>query len=179
MCSTTTKKTKKQEYICTLYILLLNITNNFDKNFFLVKGKGVLLLFLPNILYHIFIAIALLTVVFGTCLKLWKLSLCNKNLFKIFICVGIFSKKGIDVSRKNFLSQEWLVEESYLTFHWIAFLMLLWLAYNIHWHFNDLILALSVYFKICLLFLKIFFLLFWGVWIIRLAAPGPRPSKKF
>ena len=43
--------------------------------------------------------------------------------------------------RKTFITQEWLVVESCPIPHWIAILLFYQLVYNIHSHFNELILA--------------------------------------
>ena len=73
----------------------------------------------------------------------------TKNCSKFsYICVIYFVQKNSTIDfTKTFITQEWLVVESWPTLRWIAFLMLCLLVYNISSHFNELILAWSAYYK--------------------------------
>ena len=74
---------------------------------------------------------------------------CDKILFKTFLYLFIYfaQKDGTYDSRKTSITQEWLFVESCPTLHWIAFLMVYRLVYNIRSHFNKLILVWSAYSK--------------------------------
>ena len=78
---------------------------------------------------------------FGTFWKLKIFVLWQKFFENLLIFVSLFyPKNGAIDSTKTFLTKEWLVVESCPTSHWIAFLMLYRLVYNIRSHFNELIL---------------------------------------
>ena len=67
----------------------------------------------------------------------------TKNVESSYICVFILTKKRRDWFPKTFITQEWLVVESFPSPRWIAFSMFYWLVYNIRSPFNELILAWS------------------------------------
>ena len=71
---------------------------------------------------------------------------CSKSSY---ICVYICPKNSTINSRKRFITQRWLVVESCTTARWIAFWMLYRLVHNIISHFNELILACSVWQNSC------------------------------
>ena len=70
---------------------------------------------------------------------LWRKIVENPLIFVYLFCP---KNSAIDFT-KTFITQEWLVAESCPTPHWIGFLMLYRLVYNIRSHFNELILAWS------------------------------------
>ena len=90
----------------------------------------------------------------------WESKLTNIKFYKlicriIIICTFLwyllvfvyffYPKNSTSDSRKTFITQKWLVAESYPTTPWIAFLMLYRLVYNVSSYFNELILAWSAY----------------------------------
>ena len=79
------------------------------------------------------------------CILLFFLEAKNPYCWKSsYICVFILSKRRRNWFDKN-PTQERLVVESCPNPRWMAFLMLYRLVYNISSHFNELILAWSVY----------------------------------
>ena len=94
-----------------------------------------------------FIAIFLKTVFFCTFPRLKIIVLWRKIVQNLLIFVYLFCPKNSTTDfTKTFITQEWLVVESWPTSRWIAFLTLYRLVYNIGSHFNELILAWSAYF---------------------------------
>ena len=95
------------------------------------------------------VAILLKTVFYCTFWRQKILILWRKIVENLLIFVHLFCPVNgpIDFT-KTFITQEWLIVESCPTPHWIAFLMLYRLVYNIRSHFNELILAWSAYFNI-------------------------------
>ena len=86
--------------------------------------------------------------IFYTYWRLKTLTLRQKVVQNLLIFVYLFCPKGRAIdSRITCLTKEWLVVESCVLPHWIAFLMLYWLVYNIRSHFNELILTWSAYFR--------------------------------
>ena len=82
---------------------------------------------------------------------LWRKIVENLLIFVYLFC----PKNGAIDFTKTLITQEWLVVKGCPTPRWIAFLIL-YLVYNIRSHFNELILAWSVYF-----FIKNGFTLIW------------------
>ena len=75
--------------------------------------------------------------IFCTFWRLKILALWRKIVENLFILVYLFCpKSGAIYFTKIFITQEWLVVESWPTPRWITFLMLHRLVYNLRCHFN-------------------------------------------
>ena len=118
------------------------ILNNIYIWVFLVNSESVLLLALVKYMLcsHFTQNCILLYFLEEKILVLWRKIVENSLIFVYLFCP---KNSSIDFT-KTFITQEWLVAESCPTPHWIAFLMLYRLVYNIRSHFNELILAWSV-----------------------------------
>ena len=126
------------------YTFILDMSEILDYIYiwvFLVNIESVLLLALVKYMLcsHFTQNCILLYFLEEKILVLWRKIVENSLIFVYLFCP---KNSAIDFT-KTFITQEWLVAGSCPTPHWIAFLMLYRLVYNIRSHFNELILAWS------------------------------------
>ena len=92
-------------------------------------------------IYDRSITIVFGTVFFSTFWRLWKLVFRGENFQNLIFTFSFYLEISRTGSRKNSITQEWLVVESYPTPRQVTFLIFCRMVYNIPFHLNDLILA--------------------------------------
>ena len=105
-------------------------------------------------IYDRSVAIVFGTVVFGTVFfstfwRLWKTCFLTKSFQNPILTFSLYPKKGRTVSIKTSITQAWLVVESYPIPHWVTFLIICRLVYDIPSHLNGLILVWRTLLQLC------------------------------
>ena len=95
------------------------------------------------------IAIVFETVFFSSFWRLWKLVFCQKILQNLLFTISFYPENGGTCSRKDSMTQTWLVVESCPAPRWVTFLLFCRLIYKIPYHFKGLLLAWSTSLQLC------------------------------
>ena len=83
------------------------------------------------------------TVFVSTFLSLWKIVFLQKIFQNLIYMFSLYPKNSRTGSRKNTLTQEWLVVESCPTPYWVMFLIICRLVYDISSHLSCLMFSSS------------------------------------